>query len=55
MKEFQQYVEGLLYQLDAPKREKAELALEFYDHLLLLKNEHMDKGHSEKESVQLAI
>lgn len=55
MKEFQEYINRIINELDCTAIEKQELKLELLDHLNLLKKEYIDKGIPEQEAIQLSI
>ncbi|WP_028778618.1 permease prefix domain 1-containing protein [Shimazuella kribbensis] len=55
MNEFQLYVNSIVQQLRISNREKTELASEFMDHLLLLKQEFIEQAYTEKEAIRMAI
>lgn len=55
MKRFDQYIEEVLKKLDCSKEEKADMYLEFLDHLNELKNEYIRSGKSSDEAIQCAM
>ncbi|MBD7937292.1 VanZ family protein [Cytobacillus sp. Sa5YUA1] len=54
-KEIESYIKQIVNTIDCNHVEKQEIIDEMTDHILLLKQEHMLNGKSEKEAVQLAL
>ncbi|EPS48776.1 hypothetical protein CFSAN002367_18578 [Clostridium botulinum CFSAN002367] len=55
MLEFEQFIEDIIDKRGINENDKLELKYEISSHLLLLKNEYLEKGYDEKTSVKLAI
>ncbi|WP_028777310.1 hypothetical protein [Shimazuella kribbensis] len=55
MNELKFYVNSIVQHLKISNREKMELASEFMDHLLLLKQEFIEQEYTEQESIRMAI
>lgn len=54
-KRIDMYIHHIVAELDCGEDEKAEMAEEMRDHLILLTNEYKEGGHTEKEAVQKAL
>lgn len=54
-KQFELYVSRIVNNIDCSDGEKAELAEEMYDHLLMLKQEFQENGLAENQAVQEAL
>lgn len=55
MKDFENYIEIILKNVSGSKEKKQELAVEFTDHLNMLKQEYLNQGYLEQVAVQKAI
>lgn len=55
MNGFEDYIKELLSERGINEDDKRDLEFEIKDHLLLLKNEYLDKGLSEKDATKLSI
>ncbi|MCB2342500.1 permease prefix domain 1-containing protein [Clostridium estertheticum] len=55
MSGFEVYVKDILNERGINEHDKKDLAFEIEDHLMLLKNEYLDKGLSENEAIKLSI
>lgn len=55
MNKINKYISKILNNIDVDKKTKCELRKEFTDHLIELKSEYLNKGYSEKDSIELAI
>jgi hypothetical protein len=55
MCQFDDYINSILKDLKISKNEKKELAEEFLDHLLMLKQEYLSKGLTESDAVKQAM
>jgi len=55
MSEFKKYINSILNNLVIDSKSKQDIADEIEDHLILLKQEYMCKGYSEKEATELAV
>lgn len=54
-KEFEIYISKVVKKIDCSFEEQSEIAEEIRDHLILLKREFLEQGHSVDEAVKLAI
>lgn len=54
-KQFELYVSRIVDKIDCSDTEKAEIAEEMYDHLLMLKQEFQENGLFEKQAVHEAL
>ncbi|MDP5274169.1 VanZ family protein [Chengkuizengella axinellae] len=54
-KSFETYINKIVKNIKTNKEEKMEIAEELKDHLILLKNEFIEKGYSEKGAIAEAI
>lgn len=55
MDRVESYIKELLYERGINEHDKKDLEFEIKDHLMLLKNEYLDKGLSEKDAIELSI
>ncbi|BDR65699.1 VanZ family protein [Clostridium tetani] len=55
MNKINKYISKVLNNIDVDKKTKCELRKELTDHLIELKSEYLNKGYSEKDSIELAI
>ncbi|KNF10084.1 hypothetical protein CLPU_1c02490 [Gottschalkia purinilytica] len=55
MIELERYVKKILDDRGINKKDKEELSIEILDHLLMLKNEYLEKGYDEKKATKKAI
>ncbi|MBU3156437.1 permease prefix domain 1-containing protein [Clostridium estertheticum] len=55
MSGFEVYIKDILNERGINEHDKKDLEFEIKDHLILLKNEYLDKGLSENEAIKLSI
>ncbi|GEN36874.1 MULTISPECIES: VanZ family protein [Aneurinibacillus] len=55
MDRLRKYIDEIIQDLDCDANEREELSEEFYDHLLALKDEYMNKGKTKEEAEKLSI
>ncbi|MBU5483606.1 hypothetical protein KQI86_04640 [Clostridium sp. MSJ-11] len=55
MNDFEIFINKILENSGINDHDKEELKFEFYDHLMLLKEEYIEKGYCEREAISRSI